>query len=114
MPVSMRLTITCKKCKGAGVVQLPEELERTLQDVILSGPDGATTEEIFKRDPHKKSMTRPAINARLDDLMREGLVTRQRSRGKFFIYTATAKGRRLTPTKKKRKPASGSAKTRTS
>jgi DNA-binding HxlR family transcriptional regulator len=103
----MRPTITCKKCNGAGTVPMPSELQQTLKQVIAG--DG-TTESIHRRDPDRNVITRAAINARLDDLRKEGLVKRDKGPGKYFIYTATAKGRRLTPTK--RKPTSGSVKTR--
>lgn len=111
MPLSMRPTITCKKCKGAGTVPMPDELKRTLTSLILFGPDGATTDALHRRDPDRKVISRNAMNGRLEDLRSEGLVARRKGPGKYFIYTATAKGRGLTPTK--RKPTSGSAKTRT-
>jgi hypothetical protein len=107
MPLSMRPTITCKKCNGAGTVPMPPELQQTLTQVAAG--DG-TTEAIHRRDPDRNVITRAAINARLEDLRKEGLVTRAKGPGKYFIYTATAKGRSLTPTK--RKPTSGSAQTR--
>jgi DNA-binding HxlR family transcriptional regulator len=102
-------TITCKKCSGAGTVPMPPELQQTLRQVAAG--DG-TTEAIHRRDPDRKVITRAAINARLDDLRREGLVKREKGPGKYFIYTATAKGRSLTPTKKE--TSRGSVKTRRS
>jgi DNA-binding HxlR family transcriptional regulator len=108
MPLSMRPTITCKKCNGAGAVPMPRELERTLRAVV-AGYD--TTDKMHQQDQDRATIGRAAMNARLEDLMAEGLVTRRKGPGKYFIYTATAKGRRLTPAK--RKPTSnGSAKTR--
>jgi hypothetical protein len=107
MPLSMRPMITCKKCNGSGTVPMPPELEQTLRQVV-AGDD--TTEVIHRRDPDRIVINRTAINARLEDLRKEGLVTRSKGPGKYFTYIATAKGRSLTPTK--RKPTSGSAKTR--
>lgn len=107
MPFSMRPTITCKKCNGSGVVPMPPELERTLRSVIAGN---GTTEALYRFDRDRATITRPAINARLNDLQAEGLVIRRKGPGKYFIYTATAKARRLTPTKKA-KETSGSAKT---
>lgn len=75
--------IKCCKCDGKGEIPLPAHLERTLSAV---GSGLKTTEQIYRRDPDRKKISRNAINNRLNDLLELGLITRYRL-GKFITYS---------------------------
>lgn len=77
-------TVTCPKCNGSGKVDLDGVLAATLEIVRLS--KGADVFQVHSAVPDKVSVT--AINNRLEDLRRLGLVFRNRV-GRRWIYHYT-------------------------
>lgn len=83
MPVMSTATkIKCPKCRGTGRADLTYELQNTLDVVRMLKT--ATSEKIAERLKWPGSPT--AINNRLDNLLKLGLVTRVRT-GKWFAYS---------------------------
>jgi predicted transcriptional regulator len=80
--------VTCDKCSGSGQIDLPKELQTTL-DAIQAGH--LTSIDIYRSIPSEKRFGITAINQSLDRLMKLGMVTRERGAFGFFVYTATAK-----------------------
>lgn len=74
--------MTCPKC-GEGSVPLPESLQETLNEVRRT--PGFTAQEMLDRFP---GIGVTAINNRLEDLRRIGLVRRQRDSHSWRYYPA--------------------------
>lgn len=75
-------TMPCRRCSGCGRVDLPEELQATL-DVVRAGP---ITARMLSKAMRGRSPT--AANNRLEDLRALGFVTRAQH-GKAWFYTAS-------------------------
>lgn len=76
--------IKCPCCEGEGRIPLALHLEKTL--ATFKGYTTAT------QIAHSLSISVPAANHRLIDLVSLGLLTRQQA-GNGYIYTRTKKGR---------------------
>lgn len=76
-------TMPCRRCGGCGRVDLPEELQATL-DVVRAGP---ITARMLSKAMRGRSST--AANNRLEDLRALGFVTRAQYDGKAWLYTAS-------------------------
>ena len=77
------LRVVCQCCEGKGEVQLSDDLQRTYQVALKMSK--ITAVPLAKLLKWKGSVT--AINNRLDDLVKFGLLTRTKN-GREVVYAA--------------------------
>ena len=77
----------CPKCKGSGKIPIGSGLLDTLNILKAKGPKSAPDIHMILDDDF---ITITAINQRLEDLRKLGLVCRVRQ-GRAFIYSASPK-----------------------
>jgi hypothetical protein len=75
--------ITCRCCRGSGEIDLPDDLFTTLKRV-RSARKPVGTEDLME-----SGIGRTAINNRLTELQRNGLVTKAGKRGKEILWRAS-------------------------
>jgi hypothetical protein len=75
-------TICCTKCQGSGTVEMPRHLSETL-DFLAANPDSTSLE---LRDAIAPKLTVTAMNNRLDDLEKMGLVAWEKTSQRYFTW----------------------------